>query len=115
MLETLGYSHPIELDFSDPTNLTADAFVEEGLDSAFGATVTEQIESRSDLALQIGYRKDRFNVFAAGTNLLDIDAVRSVSFGTVSSETAELDIDGGGLSGLLFPPRSFRLGIEVNF
>lgn len=104
--------------FSDPANLTSadfeQAFIDSMLDPAFGATLTEEIESRSDLSLRIGYRTDRFNVFAAGTNLLDEQNLRSRDFGAISAQTGTLNLSNNA-QGLVFAPRSYRVGLEVNF
>ena len=104
--------------FEDSANLTSEdfeqAFVDNMLDPAFGATLTEEIESRSDLTLRIGFRTDRFNVFAAGTNLLNNQQLRSRNFGGASAQTSELILSGNP-QGLVFAPRSYRIGVEVNF
>ncbi|MEM9286868.1 MAG: TonB-dependent receptor [Pseudomonadota bacterium] len=104
--------------FADATNLTgedfAQAFANDGFDPVVGATVTEEIESRSDLTLRVGFRTDRFNVFAAGTNLLNNQQLRSRSFGAVNTQTGEIDIEGNA-QGLVFAPRSFRVGVDVSF
>lgn len=105
--------------FSEPANLDGDdfaqAFDDEGLDPAFGATLTNELESYEELTLRLGYRNDRINVFAAGTNLLGVEELRSIAYGTVNSETGAVDLRDDSLSGLLIRPRSFRVGVEVSF
>ncbi|MEM7740838.1 MAG: TonB-dependent receptor, partial [Pseudomonadota bacterium] len=105
--------------FSEAANLDnndfAQAFDDEGLDPALGATLTNELESYEELTLRLGYRTDRYNVFVAGTNLLGVEELRNNAFGTVNSETGEVDLRDSSLSGLLIRPRSFRIGVEVNF
>lgn len=104
--------------FTDATNLTAEdfaqAFEDAGLDPALGANISEDVDSRSLLTLRAGFRTDRFNVFIAGTNLLNTDQLRSRSFGAVNSQTGEIDL-ASNAQGLVLPPRSFRVGIDFTF
>lgn len=112
---TFTYTGP---QFTGIPNLTNEdfeqAFLDNGGDAAFGATLTEEVESRSDLTLRVGYRTGNFNVFAAATNVLDDDQLRSRNFGVVSTTTGDVNL-AGGVQGLVFQPRSFRLGVDVSF
>lgn len=104
--------------FTDSTNLTsedfAQAFADEGFDPADGAAFSEKIESWTDLTLRIGFRTGRFNFFAAGTNLLNVQRLRSRNFGLISSQTGQLNLI-GNVQGLVVPPRGFRIGMDVEF
>ncbi|MEM6899641.1 MAG: TonB-dependent receptor [Pseudomonadota bacterium] len=104
----------VALNPNAPTPVTT-ALANANTDAAtFGGMFTEEIESRSDLTLRIGYRTDRFNIFAAGTNLLGDDQLRSFNTGSISQQTGELTLV-DNVQGLVFLPRSFRIGVEVNF
>ncbi|MEM1050460.1 MAG: TonB-dependent receptor [Pseudomonadota bacterium] len=104
--------------FTDPTNLASEdfeqAFADAGLDPNFGATLTEEVEDWSDITLRAGFRKGNFDVFAAVTNLLDVEQLRSRSFGIVNTQTGAIMLD-QGVVGLVVPPRSFRIGVDFSF
>lgn len=104
--------------FTDATNLSSDdfaqAFADAGFDAADGANLTERVDSRSDVTLRAGFRTDTFNVFVAGTNLLNTDQLRARTFGSVDSQSGEIDLTANA-QGLVFAPRSFRVGVDFFF
>lgn len=97
------------------SNNFREAFIAAGLDGDFGATLTEKIDSRTDLTMRVGYETGRYLFYAFGTNLLDEEAVTDANLANVNQATGVVTLNSADTVATVNTPRAFGIGVDVAF
>lgn len=120
----------ISSQFADASNLTNDDFLEAYqainqanidagqpplLNEAFGATLTEKLDSRTDMTLRGGFQTETWKVYGFVTNLFNSEVLTDVNFGSVNTATGEVLLSPNETFATVNTPRTFGVGAELGF